>query len=170
MVCATNQDLEALMSEGRFREDLYYRINEIAIRIPPLREREGDAVVLARAFFQRFAAGRGGRRLRGFSPEALAAIEAYDWPGNVRELENKVKRAVIMADGPLVTPEDLELPEAGAGRMPELNLRTVRDKAERAALERALRLHEGNISQAAEALGVSRPTLYDLMRKHGLRH
>ncbi len=170
VVCATNQDLEALMSEGRFREDLYYRINEIAIRIPPLREREGDAVVLARAFFQRFAAGRGGRRLRGFSPEALAAIEAYDWPGNVRELENKVKRAVIMADGPLVTPEDLELPEAGAGRMPELNLRTVRDKAERAALERALRLHEGNISQAAEALGVSRPTLYDLMRKHGLRH
>ena len=170
VVCATNQDLVALMREGRFREDLYYRINEIAIRIPPLREREGDAVVLARAFFERFAAGRSGRRLRGLSPEALAAVEAYDWPGNVRELENKVKRAVIMAEGPLVTPEDLELPEAGAGRMPELNLRTVRDKAERAALERALRLHAGNVSQAAEALGVSRPTLYDLMRKHGLRH
>ncbi|RMD78997.1 MAG: PEP-CTERM-box response regulator transcription factor [Gammaproteobacteria bacterium] len=169
VVCATHQDLEALQREGRFREDLYYRINEIAIRIPPLREREGDAAVLAQAFLQRFAGGAR-RRLRGFSPEALAAIEAYDWPGNVRELENKVKRASIMAEGPLVTAADLELPEAGPGRMPELNLRVVREKAERAALERALRLHQGNVSQAAEVLGVSRPTLYDLMRKHGLKH
>lgn len=166
VVCATHQDLKGLISEGGFREDLYYRISEMNIAIPPLRERSGDTHLLARIFLERFAREQG-RPVKGFSPEALHAMERHAWPGNVRELENRVKRAVIMADGALVTSEDLELSEEGEDPM-MLNLRRVRDEAEGRALRRTLQIVDGNISRAAELLGVSRPTLYDLLKKHGL--
>jgi two-component system NtrC family response regulator len=166
VVCATHQDLPRLIEDGRFREDLYYRVSEIALRIPPLRERSGDAVLLSRHFLEVFSRDHG-RSLRGFSEDALAAIEGYAWPGNARELENRVKRAVIMADGNRITAEDLELDQPEES-MP-LNLRQVREEAERRAIERALALFNGNVSQAADILGVSRPTLYDLVRKYDLR-
>jgi two-component system NtrC family response regulator len=168
VVCATHQDLPALVKEGGFREDLYYRISEITIRIPPLREREGDTLLLARAFLDKFS-GEHRRNLRGFTPDAVGAIEAYGWPGNVRELENKLKRAVIMADGNRITAEELELSDSATESPLGLNLREVREAAERAALQRSLSLYHGNVSQAAEALGVSRPTMYDLMNKYGLK-
>ncbi|MEJ2651756.1 MAG: sigma 54-interacting transcriptional regulator [Gammaproteobacteria bacterium] len=168
VVCATHQDLPALVKEGGFREDLYYRISEITIRIPPLREREGDTLLLARAFLDKFS-GEHRRNLRGFTPDAVSAIEAYGWPGNVRELENKLKRAVIMADGNRITAEELELSDSATESPLGLNLREVREAAERAALQRSLSLYHGNVSQAAEALGVSRPTMYDLMNKYGLK-
>ena len=167
VVCATHQDLTELMRTGGFREDLFYRISEVTLNIPPLRERTGDAVLLARYFLDRFAQSQG-RSLRGFSDEAVAAIENYEWPGNARELENRVKRAVIMADGTRVTPEDLELPHAGEEPGP-VNLRQVREEAERTAIQRAMILAENRVAQAAEMLGVSRPTLYALMEKYGLK-
>ncbi|MCG5535467.1 PEP-CTERM-box response regulator transcription factor [Ectothiorhodospira mobilis] len=166
VVCATHQDLSALIADGRFREDLFYRISEITIHIPPLKDRTGDAHLLARALLQRYARDQG-RSVRGFSQDAVQAIERHDWPGNVRELENRVKRAVIMADASQVTAEDLELsPDADLPLM--LNLRRVRDEAEGRAVRHALQMVDGNISRAAELLGVSRPTLYDLMKKHDL--
>jgi two-component system NtrC family response regulator len=168
VVCATHQDLSALVKEGKFREDLYYRISEISIRIPPLRERDGDALLLARTFLDQYSEEHR-RNLRGFTPDAVSAIESYDWPGNVREMENKVKRAVIMADGNRVTAEELELADPESGTALQLNLREVREAAERAAVQRAMSLFNGNVSQAAEALGVSRPTFYDLMNKYGLK-
>ena len=168
VVCATHQDLPELVKEGRFREDLYYRISEITIRIPPLRERDGDALLLARTFLDEYCEEHR-RNLRGFAPDAVSAIESYNWPGNVRELENKVKRAVIMADGVRITAEELELADSASGVALDLNLREVREAAERAAVQRAMSLFNGNISQAAEALGVSRPTFYDLMNKYGLK-
>ena len=166
VICATHQDLASLITANRFREDLYYRISEITAEIPPLRDRDGDAVLLARAFLAR-AAERHGSKVRGFAQEALAAIAAYSWPGNVRELENKVNRAVITADGKLLDVGDLglDLPDGG---FPSLNLRQVRDEAELRALDAALAHAAGNMSKAAELLGVSRPTLYDLIRKHGI--
>ena len=166
VIGATHQDLGQLIEEGRFREDLYYRLSEISLRIPPLRERTGDAVLLARHFLDLFGRDHG-RSLRGFTEHALAAIETYPWPGNARELENRVKRAVIMAENNRIAAEDLELlvPEES---MP-LNLRQVREEAERRAIERALALYNGNVSQAADILGVSRPTLYDLVKKYDLR-
>jgi two-component system NtrC family response regulator len=167
VVCATNQDLLELIKQGRFREDLYYRINEVGVRIPPLREREGDAAVLARALLDKFA-HRHKRALRGFSPDAIQAIQAYPWPGNVRELENKINVAVILAEGSQVTAKDLDL-DAHAVEPHAVNLRQVRDRAERQAILRALSMDNGNISKAAELLGISRPTLYDLMNKHALK-
>jgi two-component system NtrC family response regulator len=166
VVCATHQDLPHLIEDGRFREDLYYRISEISLRIPPLRDRTGDAVLLARHFLETFGQEHG-RSIRGFTDDALAAIESYPWPGNARELENRVKRAVIMADGNRVTAEDLEL--GLPDEILPLNLRQVREEAERRAIERALALFNGNVSQAADILGVSRPTLYDLVKKYDLR-
>jgi len=168
VVCATHQDLSALVKEGRFREDLYYRISEISIRIPPLRERDGDALLLARTFLDQYSEEHR-RNLRGFTPDAVSAIESYGWPGNVREMENKVKRAVIMADGNRITAEELELADPDNGTALQLNLREVREAAERAAVQRAMSLFNNNVSQAAEALGVSRPTFYDLMNKYGLK-
>ena len=169
VICATHQNLEELIADGGFREDLYYRVAEITINIPPLRERDGDAVLLAKAFFEK-ATANNGVNLRGLSPEAMAAITNYSWPGNVRELEHRINRAVIMAEGRFVTPEDLGLDEEVAVDGPlQLNLRKVRDDAERNALERVLRVSEGNISQAARLLGVSRPALYDLLRKHNIQ-
>ena len=167
VICATHQDLPTLVSEGNFREDLYYRISEITVRIPPLREREGDAALLAQSFLESHSRQHG-RNLRGFSQGALAAIESYPWPGNVRELENKLKRAVIMAEDSQVTAEDLELNVPDDNAMP-FNLREVRESAERNAVQRALSMYNGNVTQAAEILGVSRPTLYDLMNKYALK-
>ena len=167
VVCATHQDLTELMRTGGFREDLFYRISEVALNIPPLRERTGDAVLLARHFLERFAQVEG-RSLRGFTEEAVTAIENYAWPGNARELENRVKRAVIMADGARVTPEDLELAHVG-GEAGPVNLRQVREEAEKGAIRRAMLLAEHRVAQAAEMLGVSRPTLYALMERYGLK-
>ncbi len=167
VVCATNQNLEEAMSAGTFREDLFYRLSELVIKIPPLREREGDAELLAHAFLAQFNMEHG-RAVRGFNAEALAAIASYDWPGNVRELQNRLKRAVIMADENRITPADLDLAEPD--EVPEvLNLSQAREEAERREIPRALSRVEGNISRAAKLLGISRPTLYDLLRHHNIR-
>lgn len=168
VICATHQDLSQLIADHRFREDLYYRVSEISITIPPLRERDGDELMLARVFLERFSA-ENNRVLKGFDSAALAAIESYPWPGNVRELENKIKRAVIMADGDYVTVDDLDLLSTKPDEALVIDLRQVREDAERKAIQRALTLCNGNISQASEMLGVSRPTLYDLMNKYGLK-
>lgn len=166
VVCATHRDLPGLITEGLFREDLYYRINETCIKVPPLRDRLGDAVVLARSFLGRFAQEHK-RPIKGFTQQALEVIERYHWPGNVRELENRIKRAVIMADGTDVTDEDLELSDMEVDRTP-FNLREVRDAAEKQALTRALAYTEGNISRTSELLGVTRPTLYNLLKKFSI--
>jgi two-component system NtrC family response regulator len=164
IVCATNQDLDRLMAEGRFREDLYYRLNEVAVRVPPLRERLGDVVVLSSCFLRRFAAEYG-RPVRGFTSAALAMIKDHPWPGNVRELENRVKRAVVMADGPLLSATDLGL--SAPGEEPQsLGIRAARARAEREVLQLALAQAGSNLSKAAKLLGISRPTLYDLMQQH----
>ena len=167
IVCATHQNLKKLIEEGRFREDLYYRLSEIVISIPPLRDRRGDAALLAHAFMNKFSQ-REGRSIRGFKQDALDAIDAYPWPGNVRELENCMKRAVIMADGSQIGVEDLGL-QAPASRPEPLNLRQVRDEAERVAIGKVLSRVDGNIAEAAQLLGVSRPTLYDLIKRHGIK-
>jgi len=164
IICATNQNLDQLMSEGRFREDLYYRLNEVILRVPPLRERLGDAVILASFFLRRFTSEYA-RPVRGFASSALAAIKEYAWPGNVRELENRVKRAVVMADGPLLSAADLGLSASGE-EPPSLGIRAARARAEREVLELALAQSGSNLSKAAKLLGISRPTLYDLMQQH----
>jgi two-component system, NtrC family, response regulator len=167
IVCATHQNLEDMVAAGTFREDLYYRLAEIVVRIPSLQERPGDAVLLAKHFFQRFAKDMN-TGVKGISPDALAAIDRWSWPGNVRELENRLKRAVIMADGKLVSAADLDLPKAAHLDDDDgINLKAVRDRADRLAVRRALARSEGNVSGAAKLLGISRPTLYDLMKQHG---
>ena len=168
IVCATHQNLKALISENRFREDLYYRLAQIVISIPPLRSRQGDAALLAHAFVQRFAAEqqRGSMTLR---PDAVASIEAHTWPGNVRELENCIKRAVIMADGNQITAADVGLGTPVDSDLSALNLRQVRDDAERRVVVTVLGRVNGNIVKASEILGVSRPTLYDLMHRLGIK-
>ena len=170
IVCATHQDLKMLAGQGRFRDDLYYRLSEIVMRIAPLRERAGDAALLAHHFKNKFCASEGRASLH-FSSDALQAIEAYGWPGNVREVENCIKRAVIMCDGPLISLDDLGLPASTPGAPAEesLNLRQARDAAEYRVMVRALARSDGNIVKAAELLGVSRPTLYDLMNHHGIK-
>jgi len=167
IVCATHQDLAALVKAGRFREDLYYRLSEIVLAIPPLRARAGDAALLAHHFRNRWCASEGRAPMR-FAEDALAAIEQHGWPGNVRELENCIKRAVIMAEGPLIRAADLGLPEPEL-REPLVNLRRARDAAEYEVMVKALARADGNIARAAELLGVSRPTVYDLMHYHGIR-
>ena len=167
VVCATNQNLETAIAEGRFRDDLYYRVSEITIPIPPLRERKGGRLILARTLLEKFAANQN-RSFKGFTTEAQNAIQSYEWPGNVRELENKIKGAVIMAEGKYVTPEDLSL-EAAEVRPPSLNLREVRRDAEGEAIRRALVHSSGNISRAAKLLGITRPTLYDMLDKYGIK-
>ena len=166
VVCATNQNPESLIKENLFREDLYYRVSEITINIPPFREREEGRLILARTLLQKYSKQLH-RPLNGFSDDAVTAIESYSWPGNVRELENKIKGAVIMADGKLVTAADLGV-SAGDGQSETLNLREVRQNAESKAIRVALTRSYGNISKAAELLGITRPTLYDLMNKYGL--
>ncbi|QCI95242.1 PEP-CTERM-box response regulator transcription factor [Novosphingobium sp. EMRT-2] len=169
IVCATHQNLEAMIAEGRFREDLYYRLAEIVVRIPGLAERPGDATLLANAFLARFAAEMN-PAVKGFAPDALAAIDAWNWPGNVRELENRIKRAVIMADGKLVTALDLDLPAPDEGTDNPLNLKTAREATDRRVIRHALARSEGNISGTARLLGISRPTLYDLLKQYDLQH
>jgi two-component system NtrC family response regulator len=166
VVCATNQNPEDLIKEGAFREDLYYRVSEITINIPPFREREEGRLILARTLLQKYCEKQG-RAINGFSDDAAQAIETYSWPGNVRELENKIKGAVIMADGKLVTASDLGIHE-GDVEPESLNLREVRQQAESKAIRVALTRSYGNISKAAELLGITRPTLYDLLGKYGL--
>lgn len=167
IVCATHQNLKELAVAGRFREDLYYRLSEIVVTIPPLRERVGDAALLAHHFKNKFSA-KEGRSSLNFSPDALSQIEAHPWSGNVREMENCIKRAVIMTEGPQITVDDLGLGALHVVEEP-LNLRQVRDEAERLALVKALARSDGNIAKAAELLGISRPTLYDLMARHNVR-
>ncbi|HHJ14545.1 MAG TPA: PEP-CTERM-box response regulator transcription factor [Gammaproteobacteria bacterium] len=168
VICATHKDLPQLARENKFREDLYYRISEISIRIPALREREGDILLLARVFLEKFSRQMGKTQHR-LSKEALAAIEAYPWPGNVRELENRVKRAVIMAEHKQISVSDLELGGSGVDETRTFNLREIREQAERQAVVRAMSHVGGKISQAAELLGISRPTMYDLIRKYNLK-
>jgi two-component system NtrC family response regulator len=166
IVCATHQDLEAMQAAGSFREDLYYRLAEIVVPIPSLAERSGDAVLLARHFTSRFA-----RELQvkvdGLAPDAIEAIAAYRWPGNVRELENRIKRAVIMADGKTLGAADLDLRQTGEPLA--INLRAAREVADRKAIHHALTRTENNISSAAKLLGISRPTLYDLIKQYQLQ-
>jgi two-component system, NtrC family, response regulator len=164
VIAATNRDLKVELERGGFREDLYYRLSVVAIRVPPLRERGEDIVVLANAFLQRV--GREQRRRLRFSSEALQAIMAYRWPGNIRELENRVSRAVIMARGGLITAEDLDLQAAAQDRT--VSLREMRGEAEREALVETLARHAGNISRAARELQISRPTLHGLLERHGV--
>jgi two-component system NtrC family response regulator len=163
IVCATHQDLEAMIAEGRFREDLWYRLAELVLKVPPLSERSGDTLLLARHFLRRFAKEMR-RPARGFTPEAIAVMSSWGWPGNVRELENRVKRAVIMADGKLVGPQDLDLEGDGEGG--PINLRAVREVADRKAIRHAIARTDGNITGAAKLHGISRPTLYDLMKQY----
>ena len=163
VVCATHQDLSAKIQSGTFREDLYYRISEIAIQIPPLKDRGGDVPLLARMFLEHFSREQG-RNLRGFSKDALIAMESYNWPGNVRELQNRVKRAVIMAEGKQITPMDMELDQVSANQA-DFSMRHMREQAERQAILRALSHTGGKLSAAADLLGISRPTIYDLIRK-----
>jgi two-component system NtrC family response regulator len=171
VVCATHQDLKKLSAEGRFREDLYYRLAEIVVNIPPLRQRIGDTVMLAHAFVKRFAAEQRRPGL-ALSEEAVRAIEQHSWPGNVRELLNAMKRATIMCDGDRLSCDDIGLPspsELPESERTDLDLRTVREAAERQAILAALARANDNIVKASEILGVSRPTLYDLMKRLGVR-
>jgi two-component system NtrC family response regulator len=167
IVCATHQDLDAMTSDGRFRDDLYYRLAEIVIQIPTLAERPGDAVLLARHFVNRFARELK-TKVQCLAPDAVAAIDAYGWPGNVRELENRIKRAVIMADGKAVTAEDLDLSSGTEDQPMPINLRTARESADRKVIRQALARTDNNISGAAKLLGISRPTLYDLLKQYHL--
>ncbi|MDD1627398.1 MAG: PEP-CTERM-box response regulator transcription factor [Methylococcaceae bacterium] len=166
IICATHQNLQALINEGKFRLDLYYRISEITINIPPLREREGDAITIATVFLRRFSELHN-KKIKSFSKEAAKAIENYSWPGNIRELENKIKRAVIMTDDTNITFEDMELNDNIEVSMP-FNLKEVREGAETLAIRRALTHSNNNISNTAKLLGVTRPTLYTLFEKYGI--
>jgi len=168
IVCATHQDLDSMIAAGSFREDLYYRLAEIVVKIPSLAERSGDSVLLARHFVNRF-----GRELnpgvQSLSPDAIDAIDTYAWPGNVRELENRIKRAVIMADGKCVTGADLDLPAAvESAEVLPINLRSAREAADRKVIRQAMSRVDNNISSAAKLLGISRPTLYDLLKQYRL--
>ena len=166
IVCATHQDVDAMVAAGRFREDLYYRLAEIVVRIPSLAERSGDAALLARHFLTKYARTMNAG-VTGLAPDARAAIDGWSWPGNVRELENRIKRAVIMADGKLITAADLDL-GGTADTADGLNLRAAREVADRKAIRRALSRAGGNISSASRLLGISRPTLYDLLKSYDL--
>lgn len=165
IICATHRNLAELISEGTFREDLYFRISEIVIEIPPLREREGDKLLLAQHYLNSFSY-KNRRNFAGFTDQARADIDAYPWPGNVRELENKIKRAVVLAEGNRITSADLGLTESA--EQPSLSLRDAREKAERDVIQRTLAIHNNNVSHAAAALGISRPSLYSLVKKLGM--
>jgi two-component system NtrC family response regulator len=165
VICATHHDLDRAIKDGSFREDLYYRVSEVVIPVPALRERETDAVVLAQVFLDRFSK-ENGRDFRGFTDAALESIEGYNWPGNVRELENRVKRAVILAEGKQITAQDLGFEDESVPL--SLDLRSARESAERSVIQRALLVNNNNMSHAAKTLGVSRPSLYNLMNKLGM--
>jgi two-component system NtrC family response regulator len=168
IVCATHRPISEMLAQHTFRDDLYFRLAEITINVPPLREREGDALLLAHAFAKRFATDRPLR----FTADAAEALATCRWPGNVRELESLVKRACIMADGTQITARDLALENVVVSDGPSLplNLKQVRDEAERTAVLRALRSANNNLAQAARLLGISRPTLYNLLEKFQIDH
>jgi len=167
VVCATHRDLQAGIAAGEFRQDLYFRISEVTIAIPPLREREGDVLIIAQYLLED-RAKRHGRALRGFAADAIGALQAYAWPGNIRELENKINSAVIMAEGKQVTAADLGLDDTET-QFEFFNLRAARQQAERRAVTTALAIAGGNLTRAAELLGVTRPTLYDLIEKADIK-
>jgi two-component system NtrC family response regulator len=169
LIAATNMDLKEAIAQGKFREDLYYRLGVVAIDVPPLRERGEDVLLIALVFLKRVAEHMR-KRILGFTKEAIWAIQAYPWPGNVRELSNKIRRAVVMAEGPYIAPEDLDLslPEGEALPGP-LSLKAARERVEMDLVVQALTLHSGNLRRVADELGISRPTLYLLLRKYGIR-
>ncbi|BCA79508.1 PEP-CTERM-box response regulator transcription factor [Desulfuromonas sp. AOP6] len=172
VIAATNVDIEKAIASGAFREDLYYRLGVISIVLPPLRERGDDVLLLANLFLHRYSDSFK-KKVRGFSVAAMNQLQSYAWPGNVRELENKVKRAIIMSDGPLITPVDLGFESSAANLEPEaktvgMSLKDAKDKVERQMVLAAIEQEQGNVAKAAETLGISRPTIYDLMKKHGL--
>ncbi len=166
IIAATNKDLEKAMAEGSFRQDLFYRLRVVTVTMPPLRERQGDALVLANAFLQKYAADHN-KKITGFTHRANIAIMDHSWPGNVRELENRIKRAVIMAENPRITPADLEMASV-LPKFENLSLKTARDMLQKDLIVEAMARHKDNISKASEELGISRPTLYDLMNKLGI--
>ncbi len=168
VVAATNIDLQLAMAEGRFREDLYYRLNTITVSVPPLRDRGADILMLAERFLRNIATGAK-KKLPGFTKEAKMSIDRYNWPGNVRELENRIKRAVAMSDGPKVTPEDLQL-EGALGNFTGNTLRQAREAVEKELIQRTLEKTRGNITRAAVELGVSRPTLHEMISRYALRN
>ena len=163
IICATHRKLDQLIKSGEFREDLFYRISEIVIEIPALRDREGDKALLAQTFLDNFSQQHG-RSFRGFTDSARAEIDAYEWPGNVRELENRIKRAVVLAEGKQILATDLGFVE-GENHMQLLNLRDARERVEREVIQRALSIYNNNVTHTAEALGISRPSLYSLIKK-----
>ena len=163
VIAATNRDLKESMKDGSFRDDLYFRLSVISMFLPALREREGDIVLLAKAFLERYTE-ENRKKINGFTNQAIEAIEQYAWPGNVRELENRIKRAVIMTAGKKITPVDLEM-EAPQQKYESMSLKEARDAIEKELLVKALNRNRGNMTKAAMELGVSRPTLYDLMEK-----
>jgi two-component system NtrC family response regulator len=170
VVSATNVDIQKAIQEGSFREDLYYRTAVITIHLPPLRERGNDILLLANLFLRRFSEGHN-KKIKGFAPAAVEQLLAFEWPGNVRELENRVQRAVIMGDSPFLEPSDLGFDGEVSPAAPvteKMNLKDARDRVEKELIGNVLREHRGNIAKASKALEVSRPTLYDLMKKHGI--
>ncbi|AMK75894.1 MULTISPECIES: PEP-CTERM-box response regulator transcription factor [Methylomonas] len=167
IICATHRHLPDLIAQGNFRGDLYYRLSEIVVDIPPLREREGDIITIANVLLQRYCRENNTKE-KHFSHDAARALEAYNWPGNIREMENKIKRAVILSDSNFVTAEELEISTDNDKSMP-LNLKSVREAAETIAIKRALTYADNNVSEAAKLLGVTRPTLYGLFEKYGLQ-
>ncbi|MDB5584382.1 MAG: PEP-CTERM-box response regulator transcription factor [Bradyrhizobium sp.] len=166
VITATHQDLPRMMRDGQFREDLYFRLAEVIVKVPTLAERQGDAVLLARHFLQQFRDAKR-TKAKSFAPDALAAIAAWPWTGNVRELENRVKRATIMADGPTITARDLDLGDA-TSPVQRSELRVARERADRLAITEAIAANNGNLSAAARDLDISRPMLYDLMNTYGI--
>ena len=166
VIAATNRDLKEEMKNGNFREDLYYRLGVVTISIPPLRERGGDVLLMAKAFMERYAE-ENRKKIKGFTPEAITSIEQYEWPGNVRELENRIKRAVIMTEGRKLTPADLEMAPSDTG-YEGMSLKDAREAMEKELVIKALLRNGDNLSKTAAELGISRPTLYDLMEKFGL--
>jgi two-component system, NtrC family, response regulator len=166
VIAATNRDLKEAMKEGSFREDLYFRLGVILISLPPLREREGDIILIAKTFLERYA-DEGRRKIKGFSDQAIEALAQYAWPGNVRELENRIKRAAIMAEGVNITPVDLEM-ESPTGKYENMGLKEAREALEKELLTKAIFRNSGNLTKVAMELGISRPTLYDLIEKFGI--
>jgi two-component system NtrC family response regulator len=163
-LASTNRDLKSAVQAGTFREDLYFRLCVIQIDLPPLREREGDIVLLAKSFLNRFAK-ENNKKISGFSSQAIVSIEHHDWPGNVRELEHRIKRAIIMADGSKIVPKDLELNYFTSGT--GINLKQARESLDRVMILKAISRSHGNLTKAASELGISRPSLYNLIEKMG---
>jgi two-component system NtrC family response regulator len=171
IIAATNIEISKAIQEGKFREDLYYRIGVITLNLPKLSQRKGDIMLLSNLFLRKFSA-EFGKKIKGFSASAVELLESYNWPGNVRELENRIQRAVIMSESSIIEPHDLGFTEKPARQKVTfqngMTLKEARDKVEKEMIISAVERHNGNIAKAAVELGISRPTLYDLMRKHGI--